>query len=117
MWVVTVEKSPFKIEKIISIHTTHVGGDVRGTIVKSVTKTISIHTTHVGGDVVPSSVVSPLSTISIHTTHVGGDKLKGQINEIEDLFQSTPPMWVVTVLTCHTVSIWHYFNPHHPCGW
>ena len=67
----------------------------------------------------PSSymIYSLLSIISIHTTHVGGDapRLRTLLNQSK--FQSTPPMWVVTLTTTHCISRYGYFNPHHPCGW
>ena len=58
-------------------------------------KTISIHTTHVGGDH-STQFTEPIIFISIHTTHVGGDALYMYLAIPQVLFQSTPPMWVVT---------------------
>ena len=34
--------------------------------------------------------------ISIHTTRVGGDLTITAESELEEIFQSTPPVWVVT---------------------
>ena len=34
-----------------------------------------------------------------------------------NLFQSTPPLWVVTFPTIDRCVFRFNFNPHHPCGW
>ena len=99
---------------------------------------ISIHTTRVGGDTLQQLQVQFL-TISIHTTRVGGDQygwlpFKEKIDfnphhpcgwwlgvtatpDRGDIFQSTPPVWVVTFLNFLYSTLIMYFNPHHPCGW
>ena len=56
-------------------------------------------------------------TISIHTTHVGGDTQLAAGLTARVGFQSTPPVWVVTVCFCINRSYTDNFNPHHPCGW
>ena len=79
------------------------------------------------------------SAISIHTTRVGGDEnsctvrnvywyfnphhpcgwwpIYEDLQEKYNLFQSTPPVWVVTFSTDNNIQFWKNFNPHHPCGW
>ena len=57
---------------------------------------ISIHTTHVGGDKV-FIFLRCILFISIHTTHVGGDDVGNDYIAGLAIFQSTPPMWVVTL--------------------
>ena len=56
---------------------------------------ISIHTTRVGGDGVYDDTYD-LGWISIHTTRVGGDKSNSYNVMGDNIFQSTPPVWVVT---------------------
>ena len=58
---------------------------------------ISIHTTRVGGDFLAFlfSIIS--KSISIHTTRVGGDLDVGYWEQVSGWFQSTPPVWVVTL--------------------
>ena len=48
---------------------------------------------------------------------MGGDALLICLVVLKILFQSTPPVWVVTYFLYN--SSWHHtdFNPHHPCGW
>ena len=141
MWVVTKDGFAYSPKLIISIHTTHVGGDKTSQIfcvlyiqfqstppmwvvtvqnhfqfltlqqfqstppmwVVTPTSTsqltddeISIHTTHVGGDFSIVTGAVGVGTISIHTTHVGGDFQVFSSQRPQALFQSTPPMWVVT---------------------
>ena len=55
MWVVTRLHCSLSPGELISIHTTHVGGDSAVCIILN-TMTISIHTTHVGGDTLRLSV-------------------------------------------------------------
>ena len=59
---------------------------------------ISIHTTHVGGDYKHYVDGLKYISISIHTTHVGGDLCYIKCFLVFNKFQSTPPMWVVTKL-------------------
>ena len=82
------------LEKI-SIHTTRVGGDVMGINNSTTQIKISIHTTRVGGDT--QKMPEGMSyKISIHTTRVGGDCFMLMMMIENMLFQSTPPVWVVT---------------------
>ena len=100
---------------------------------------ISIHTTRVGGDLVHHQRVNLNPRISIHTTRVGGDTRNSNMVTATCLFQSTPPVWVVTLellkslnlkqISIHTTRVGGdfmtksffetiaNFNPHHPCGW
>ena len=116
VWVVTCSTGIFNIRYLISIHTTRVGGDPK-----------------------PHSPSLPLLTISIHTTRVGGDLFCFQPWIFILEFQSTPPVWVVTMyqtrhrwkrqISIHTTRVGGdsqgisfssrkiNFNPHHPCGW
>ena len=103
----------------ISIHTTRVGGDrilprfcLSQFLFQStppvwvVTKQpyhlfacdkISIHTTRVGGDTINFTVFAVWHNISIHTTRVGGDSNSLSLVVRVAIFQSTPPVWVVTL--------------------
>ena len=126
--------------KPISIHTTRVGGDLFAEIYGLLKNTfqstppvwvvtycqilnlevcnkISIHTTRVGGDnyIVPCNNI--LNCISIHTTRVGGDPHCRYTHNSNLLFQSTPPVWVVTSRVAGWMQVHYNFNPHHPCGW
>lgn len=88
----------------------------------------------------PSDNLFQPTFISIHTTHVGGDQTYELIVIYKTVFQSTPPMWMVTttsywtpagrwlfqstppgwVVTCPVripPNRLTYFNPHHPPGW
>ena len=58
---------------------------------------ISIHTTRVGGDVM-LLFINFSFLISIHTTRVGGDRNGDSCCSSLLIFQSTPPVWVVTHL-------------------
>ena len=58
---------------------------------------ISIHTTRVGGDTFHRKVLELDLTISIHTTRVGGDIATICNQSVWGVFQSTPPVWVVTI--------------------
>ena len=64
-----------------------------------------------GGDTKGSDGKNLHDTISIHTTHVGGDSnyrfLFAQLLK----FQSTPPMWVVTI-THYSINIWRIISIH-----
>ena len=96
MWVVTYcPYAQYLNYYYISIHTTHVGGDISNAYRLKTGMAISIHTTHVGGDPLMEVVettdrdfnphhpcgwwqvkqmfVFNFEEISIHTTHVGGD--------------------------------------------
>ena len=84
---------------------------------------ISIHATHAGGDVlgslVPPKTVSFQSTphISIHATHAGGDSCLRLCCLGSSQFQSTPPMRVATLPLFLINDPTFNFNPRHPCGW
>ena len=58
---------------------------------------ISIHTTRVGGDRNEYDVGNIVEVISIHTTRVGGDHIIVDSQLELTIFQSTPPVWVVTI--------------------
>ena len=62
-------------------------------------------------------VILMSTKISIHTTRVGGDLILLVPALWLHRFQSTPPVWVVTIVTSFCSSNSFYFNPHHPCGW
>ena len=77
---------------------------------------ISIHTTRVGGDPDSFTTVNPLLDFNPH--HPCGWWLPVVTRLPCSLqFQSTPPVWVVTLDNLEYVVLPSYFNPHHPCGW
>ena len=116
VWVVTVVLLLTHQSQTISIHTTRVGGDSVPLARAVASLRISIHTTRVGGDL-HCFCSKQSSNISIHTTRVGGDIMAEKTVRQIYLFQSTPPVWVVTLLFVNTLFQLFYFNPHHPCGW
>ena len=119
MWVATILFFREALQKTISTHTTHVGGDLRSGLATSLAGIISTHTTHVGGDffdkvasandrifqLTPPMWVATTHKlfaviavfISTHTTHVGGDIIFSSESIQVIGFQLTPPMWVATI--------------------
>ena len=77
------------------------GGDTKQQL-NDVLWSISIHTTRVGGDCYGGFEAKRL-IISIHTTRVGGDRTKWVTMTVDSEFQSTPPVWVVTLSRFHLV--------------
>ena len=54
--------------------------------------------------------------ISIHTPRVGRDIFLTDAGVITLRFQSTRPVWGVTLIDGLKVGVAVYFNPHAPCG-
>ena len=118
VWVVTFIWYVSDILKTISIHTTRVGGDWGDRMYARIIVNISIHTTRVGGDNTNTCFYQFKNNISIHTTRVGGDSIiyiypiwevnfnphhpcgwwprQSYARYKKQIFQSTPPVWVVT---------------------
>ena len=79
----------------ISIHTTRVGGDIYNVDNILEEFRISIHTTRVGGDSIRSTDFSTFWNFNPH--HPCGWWLNLEsFKDWKTLFQSTPPVWVVT---------------------
>ena len=87
--------------RLISIHASRVGGDVKSVPQFIKLEFISIHASRVGGDEVALCSFRA-TTISIHASRVGGDTLVSIVLFSSILFQSTPPGWEATI--CR-----HYF--------
>ena len=58
---------------------------------------ISIHSARVGGDIIDICAYSKID-ISIHSARVGGDILNSAKETLNELFQSTPPVWAETLV-------------------
>ena len=77
---------------------------------------ISIHATHAGGDVLGSLV--PPKTVSFQSTPpMRVATALGKSRTFRRIFQSTPPMRVATAAFDCAVWVHLNFNPRHPCGW
>ena len=93
----------------ISIHTTRVGGDIYNVDNILEEFRISIHTTRVGGDSIRSTDFSTFWNFNPH--HPCGWWLNLEsFKDWKTLFQSTPPVWVVTIFrfwccSSYTISI------------
>ena len=123
--------------RVISTHTSRVGCDDLWDRLKQKDKQISTHTSRVGCDKY-DNIYHWNQNISTHTSRVGCDVRLEITIEGNNKFLLTHPVWDVTLIVCHAVSVrdisthtsrvgcdpfsvlWHSkifdFYSHIPCG-
>ena len=60
--------------------------------------------------------IAAATPISIHIPRVGDDMIDMETSGGSTIFQSTSPVWGMTVLDILTIASDLDFNPHPPCG-
>ena len=93
VWGMTMRKSKYRTETVISIHIPRVGDD------------------HIMRDCFRDGM-----WISIHIPRVGDDCGEPANKKETEIFQSTSPVWGMTLRRRRDLANVDHFNPHPPCG-